>query len=144
MIRAHRKHQQQHEQCFHSTITIHGTANSLLHQWVTPVPSCSTSNFKCTLNIFNASKNRLYLIVIFVKELKNVLREGDASLGFMIITHSLYCSACFHTARPHYIHKKASGGRLTASSFHNNLSQSLTPLFCLYYTELLCNIKHIY
>ena len=117
---------------------------SLLHQWATAVQACSTSNFKYALNIFNASKSRLHLTVIFLKELKNVLREGDASLGFMIITHSLYCSACFHTAHPHYICKKASRGRLTASSFHNNLSQSLTPLFCLYYTEFLCNIKHIY
>ena len=117
---------------------------SLLHQWATPVQACSMSNFRCTLNIFNASKSRLHHIVIFLKELKNVLREGDASLGFMIITHSLYCSACFHTEHPHYIRQKASRGRLTASSFRNNLSQSLTPLFCVYYTELLCNIKHIY
>lgn len=76
---------------------------------------------------------------------KTVFGKGDAWLGFMIITQGLYRSFCFHTERPHHIHRKVSRGRLIASScFDNNLSQNLTPLFCMYYIELLRIIKYIY
>lgn len=81
---------------------------------------------KLKLNVLeksNASKSRLHLIVFFFKEFKNVVREGDACLGFMIITHGLYCSFCFPTEHPHHIYQQASRGRLVAPScFDNNLS----------------------